>query len=154
MPFWKKILSILGLATLTSAVNASDQLHIQAKSAAEQTVQIAKQVDGTILDYTPESLKAIDKIVLGMRKDGTNTNEVEGILFILGAYVGEVIVCNISGSSWTKPPQEIVAAGMNVIGVTTKKGVFINPVGKVHKLLMNGEEDSVIGLYELAKEKS
>ena len=154
MSFWKKLLAAIGIAAATSGANAADQLQAQATSAAEQAVAIAKQVDGTILDYSPESLTSVDRIVLGMRKDGTKPEQVQGILFILGAYVGEVIVRNATGARWTQPPKEIVAAGMDVMGVTTTTGVFLNPIGKVHKLLMNGQEDSVLGLYELSKEKS
>jgi hypothetical protein len=154
MSFWKKLLAALGIAAATSGASAADQLQTQATSAAEQAVAIAKKVDGTNLDYSAESLKSVDRIVLGMRKDGTKPEQVQGTLFILGAYVGEVIVRNTKGARWTNPPKEIVAAGMDVMGVTTRAGVFLNPIGKVHKLLLNGEEDSVIGLYELSREKS
>ena len=154
MSFWKKVLAALGIAAATSGASAADQLQTQAASAAEQAVAIAKKVDGTNLDYSVQSLKSVDRIVLGMRKDETKPEQVQGILFILGAYVGEVIVRNTKGAQWTNPPMEIVAAGMDVMGVTTRTGVFINPIGKVHKLLLNGEEDSVIGLYELSREKS
>ena len=154
MSLWGKLLALLGVAAASSGAVASDHLQTQASSAAQQAVEIAKKVDGTVLDYSPDSLTHIDRIVLGIRKDGTDPSQVQGILFILGAYTGEVIVRNIDGAKWTDPPNEIVAAGMDVMGVTTRKGVFINPIGKIHKLLINGEEDSVLALYQLARDKS
>ena len=153
MSFWKKLLATVGIASLAASVTAADKVAEQAAFAANQAVETAKKVDGTILDYSPNSLQSIDKIVLGLRRDGTKPEEVKGILFILGAYVGEVIVRNIKGSQWSLPPKEVQAAGLTAMGINTKAGLFWNPIGKVHKLLINGEEDSVVHFYNVVKFK-
>ncbi|MCW8943708.1 MAG: hypothetical protein OQL27_02980 [Sedimenticola sp.] len=153
MGFWKKLLVTVGIASLSASAPAAIKLAEQAAFAANQAVETAKKVDGTVLDYSPNSLKDIDKIVLGIRRGGTSPDEVKGILFILGAYVGEVIIRNIEGSQWSQP-KEVQAAGLTAMGVSTNDGIFWNPIGKVHKLLINGEEDSVVHFYNVIKDKN
>lgn len=154
MSFWKKLLATVGIASLTVSASAASKLAEQAAFAANRAVETAKKVDGAVLDYSPNSLKDIDKIVLDIRRSGTNPEEVKGTLFILGAYVGEVIVRNNKGSEWSQPPKEVQAAGLTAMGISTKDGVFWNPIGKVHKLLINGEEDSVVHFYNVIKDKN
>lgn len=154
MSFWKKILIAIGVVGASTTAAPANDLASKAAAAAKQAVDTAKKVDGTVLDYSPSSLKQIDRIVLGLRRDGQKPEEIPGILFILGAYVGEVVVRNTSDTSWVEPPKEVQEAGLTVLGIKTKDGTFWNPIGKVHKLLMNGEEDSVAFFYEVVREKS
>ena len=153
MGLWKRLLVVLGIASASTAPTAASDLAAKAAYAAQQAVVTAKNVDGTILDYSPASLKQIDRIVLGLRREGQKPEQLPGILFILGAYVGEVMVRNVKGASWTDPPKELREAGLTVMGVTTSDGTFWNPVGKVHKLLMNGEEDSVAYFFDVVSTK-
>jgi hypothetical protein len=153
MQFLKKLLVAVGIAGVSTSAMSGNDIASKASMAAQQAVETAKKVDGTVLDYSPNSLKSIDKIVLNLRRDGLKPEEIPGILFILGAYVGEVIVRHIPGAQWSEPPKEAQAGGLTVIGVTTKDGIFWNPVGKVHKLLMNGEVDSVSFFFEAVSAK-
>jgi hypothetical protein len=156
MSFWKKLLAAIGIASLgqSQPTELKNELAEKAAFAANQAVETAKNIDGTVLDYSPNSLKDIDEIVLGLRQAGTNPEDMPGTLFILGSYVGEVIVRNIEGSQWTQPPEEAQALSQTTMGVSTKDGVFWNPIGKVHKLLAHGEDDSVVHFFNVISEQN
>jgi hypothetical protein len=121
-------------------------------SLAAEAVKVVLSLNGTVLDYTPESLNHVDSIVLHFRNNGTKEEKARTLLYVLGCYVGEVIVRG-TNSRWTEPPKEIQAAGLTAMGVTSKKGIFWNPIGKVYKLFQNGIEDSVRHFYDVIEFK-
>lgn len=117
-----------------------------AAALAERAVSAARDVDGLTLDYSPSSLKEIDKVILGFRQSGLTMNEVGETVFVFGCYVGEVIVRS-RGASWTAPDEKLQRMGFDLMGVRLKDGTFLDPIGKAMKLLRNGSEDSLVYFY-------
>ncbi len=67
----------------------------------------AFEYDGLHLDYTFESIVEIDRFFALNMKDGKPNKKgrlskkgAGGILFSMGAYVGETIIKNIEGTEW------------------------------------------------------
>lgn len=145
----KFLASIVFLFVVTSThANqlALDLMPDKAKPLAEVAVKAMSQMHGIQLDYSPESLKSIDEAVLEWRKNGASTQTVNKTLIVFGCYVGEVIVRNL-GYKWDNPDSKEMSLGFDVTGIRDKNNGFSNPIGKVFKLMQNGEEDSVEGFY-------
>jgi hypothetical protein len=51
---------------------------------------------------------------------------------------------------WAMPNEQERTVGFSYVGVRSGNGYFSNPINKVFKLLVNGEEDSVAYLYAVA----
>lgn len=117
-----------------------------AAALADRAVKTIRDVEGIALDYSPSSLKHIDRIVLGFHAEGLRFNEVGETAFVFGCYVGEVIVRNL-GARWEMPDEEGRKLGFGMMGVRLRDGTFLNPIGKALKLLQNGSEDSVEYFY-------
>ena len=62
MQFLKKLLVAVGIAAVSTSAMSGNDIASKAAMAAQQAVETAKKVDGTVLDYSPNSLKSIDKI--------------------------------------------------------------------------------------------
>jgi hypothetical protein len=117
-----------------------------AAALANKAVEAALGVDGIVLDYTPESLRKVDEIVLGFHRDKLTMANVGETVFVMGCYIGEVFV-RIDGAQWIMPGEAERRVGFEMMGIRTRSGKFLNPLGKVMKLLENGEEDSVMYFY-------
>lgn len=136
---------------VTSAYSQTLSLDLmpdKAKVLAEIAVTVAEKANGQRLDYSPESLKAVDQLVLGFRKEGNTPQTMRRTLLALGCYVGEVMVRNL-GYKWDNPSEKEMALGFDVTGIRGKDGGLSNPIGKVYKLIQNGEEDSVVFFYQV-----
>ena len=123
-----------------------------ASEIAAYAVKLVREIEGISLDYSPDSLSHIDATVLSFRKSGKTSRDVGGTLVVFGCYVGEVIVRNL-GAKWEMPGEQERKMGFDIVGIRTPSGAFWNPIGKVFKLLANGEEDSVEYLYTVVKSK-
>lgn len=111
---------------------------------AEVIVETTKRIEGVALDYTPESLKEVDRILLRFHEDGMRVRYIADPLFCLGCYVGEVM-CRRLGARWVEPPNEM----MGMFPVTLIGESYSTPITKVYKHVMNGSEDSVYIFYRM-----
>jgi hypothetical protein len=121
---------------------------------ASDIIAAAAKISGVQLDYSVASLKAVDDIIEGMRKDGCTSQQVAETLFGFGCYVGEVFVRH-AGSQWQNAAETSMAgfAGFPLV-IQLGKDSFCNPIGKVFKRLDNGEEDNLPYFYRVfASEK-
>jgi len=53
------------------------------------------------------------------------------------------------GYKWDNPTQKEISIGFDLTGVRGKNAGFSNPIGKVFKLMKNGQEDSVENFYNI-----
>ncbi|MEU8673819.1 hypothetical protein [Streptomyces sp. NPDC048560] len=100
------------------------------------------------LDYSVASLRLVDLVVDGLRRDRPRRDQVDGILLGLGAYTGEVIVRR-AGGEWVDfdlAQQELFG---QAVGVRMPDGRVWNPLGKVVNRFESGPEESVQRLYLL-----
>jgi len=132
------------------------RLHVQypptieyAAKHAEIIVKATKDINGIELDYSPESLKEVDRIVLGFHESGLKLKQVAETVFSFGCYAGEVIIRNLGGR-WTNPPESLRKIfGPQTLMVELPGEQFWSPVEKAFKLMENGEEDSLAYLYSV-----
>ncbi|WP_037822883.1 hypothetical protein [Streptomyces sp. NRRL B-24720] len=98
------------------------------------------------LDYSVESLRVVDFVVDGLRKGAKVRSDVDGVLFALGAYVGEVLVRR-AGAVWVDYDDAQQLLFGQLIGVRMPDGRVWNPLGKVVKRFEMGAGESVRELY-------
>lgn len=151
-------LAITLLMLINSSLMAKEDLRTEMVETAQRAVETVRNIEGVSLNYSVESLKEIDRIVISLReKQGNDPKPFENVLFMLGAYVGEVYIRNFEGSQWIEAPKEffeVGAARESDIWLKGIDGSFYNPIGKVYKLMLNGEEDSVYHLYNYIVSKN
>jgi hypothetical protein len=124
-----------------------------AAALAELAVKAAWNVDSIELDYSPESLKQVDRILGKFHADKLTANQIGSTIFSFGCYVGEILVRQNSGK-WKMPKQSLLAkfglGESNMMVIELPNGNVWNPIGKAFKLLENGEADSVSYFYAVA----
>jgi len=128
-----------------------DLMPDQAEKWAGVGSTVLRATTGKNLDYSPESLKIVDEYVLNLKKSGAKPQVINKTLIALGCYVGQVMVQHLD-NKWDNPTPAEMKLGFDVTGIRAKNGAFSNPIGKVFKLLRNGEEDSVVAFYISAKD--
>ncbi|MBD5141878.1 MAG: hypothetical protein HDT25_10805 [Ruminococcus sp.] len=110
---------------------------------------MALNSSGYKADYTLESMKEIDRFIDEQSVENGIISLNRGkIIFALGCYVGETVI-RLYGGKWhtdDNDPQGEVNAS-----VETGSGVFICPMQRVMKRLMNGSEDGIyVYVYALS----
>lgn len=148
----KKIIShfiLLLCFFFSSAVQAQNNLTPEdAAKYATLAVSMAEKLEGVNLDYSPNSLKSVDEIILKFHMAGKKPEDMQRAIIVLGCYVGEVMIRNLGGK-WEMPNEKARAIGFIFMGVKTKKENFTFPIEKSFKRLINGSEDSVFHLYSV-----
>ncbi len=107
---------------------------------AEISVDMFQTIAGVGLDYSRDSLAAVDSVLGSWESDGSDA--MAESIFCAGAYVGEVIVRNNAGSRWT-----VHDFFGSIPVVELASGAVNNPIGKAFKRVVNGTEDSVVFFY-------
>ena len=124
-----------------------------AAAHAQLAVDAARNVDHVQLDYSPQSLVEVDRILGKFHTEGLRADQIGETVFSFGCYVGEVIVRHLGGA-WSMPDQGFLSrlgfGRSNMMVVQMPNGVVWNPIGKAFKRLEHGEGDSVSYLYDVA----
>ncbi len=120
-----------------------------ADQLAELMVPAAQKVSGIVLDYSPDSLTAVDGIIDKFHRDNVPAERIASTLFCFGCYVGEVFVRN-AGARW-RPTEETSMKDFCDLPLVLELGPdrFCNPIGKVFKRHENGEEDFLPYFYHV-----
>jgi hypothetical protein len=95
------------------------------------------------MDYSVESLQAIDHALEHNVSTFKSQEAIDGALSMFGAYLGEVIRRRIGGT-WMFD-EELPRLVSKNLGCSKLDGITTYPFRKVLKRLRNGEEDSVYG---------
>ncbi|MFC8917486.1 hypothetical protein E2C00_33745 [Streptomyces sp. WAC05374] len=98
------------------------------------------------LDYGVASLRLVDLVVDGLRRDQPDRSRVEPFLCGLGAYTGEVIVRR-AGAEWVDFDEAQRAYFGQPVGIVMPDGRAWNPLGKVVNRFEVGPEESVQRFY-------
>ena len=122
-----------------------------APQAAEFAVTVARDIFKAELDFTPATLEALDTIIENTRLGGCKVSEMTYFMIGFGCYLGEVIVRNIGGV-WQSTSDILTKAKYEeeLVLLLESKGVLLNPLGKVHKRLRIGPDESVEAFYHFA----
>jgi hypothetical protein len=121
-----------------------------APKIAEVIVETARDISQVELDYSVESLKAVDDIIEGFRADGSTSGDMATSLFCFGCYVGEVFVRNVNAvwRSTEEAEMEVKITSWPLV-LELEDGTFCNPIGKAFKRMDHGSEDSVAYFYHV-----
>ncbi|MFI9584711.1 hypothetical protein ACIHCQ_23365 [Streptomyces sp. NPDC052236] len=99
-------------------------------------------------DYTVASLRFVDRVIDGLRRDQPERARVDRFLQGLGSYAGEVIVRR-AGAHWVDlDPGQRELFGQPV-GIRLPDGRAWNPLGKVVRRFEEGPKESVERFYLL-----
>ena len=128
-----------------------------AAAHAQLAVDAARNVDRVELDFSPQSLSEVDRILSKFHAEKLRADQIGETVFSFGCYVGEVLVRH-HGGSWQMPERGFLArlglGNSNMMVVQMPNGIVWNPIGKAFKLLENGKEDSVSYFYDVAASKA
>lgn len=108
------------------------------KENAELLIQVVGR-DKIKLDYSIKSLEKLDMWILSKQKQLTDSLARFDIVVIAGCYLGEVVLRQRKTGKWILGP----ALGSIAVHLDINGNKF-NPMGKVMKLISNGEEDSLL----------
>lgn len=111
-----------------------------AAAHAQTFVDAVQNIDGITLDYTVESLAAVDGVLSNFEEPGSDA--VAETVLTAGFYVGEVMVRQ-HGYRWTTKPEDVPLWSPFDLLVVGPKADYSNPLGKAFKRVENGPEDSV-----------
>jgi hypothetical protein len=117
-----------------------DEAVVELKRRARIQVDTAKELSGIDLDYSEDSITKLDNIISNAW-NGQVPQQLDAMIEMFGAYLGEVLSRNIDGR-WT------LKEGTWMIDFPLPDGSVgsANVFGKVRKRFMNGMEDS-LGYY-------
>ncbi|WP_126419525.1 hypothetical protein [Asticcacaulis excentricus] len=118
-------------------------------------VEYAQERFGVDLDFSADSVARLENLLVTLHKSlpkgriqklfkkSPTDEEIRLMSKVLGAYLGEVIRRN-KGGEWASNEQ------FDALGLYFGDDKWVFPVAKVHKRLMNGEEDNVFSFYQIA----
>lgn len=110
------------------------------------------------LDYSKESLVAVEKILYYYSQDMQNCdveeqpteNQLWSMATIWGAYIGEVIRREVGPDFIWTDKEEFGNKTPHVQSTRTDVGTF--PIDKVYKRLVNGAEDNIVTYFNVGME--
>jgi hypothetical protein len=121
--------------------NALDHAQLAVEAAWES---------GFELDYTPGSLETADTEIDVLREEGNTGEDVAEALFVLGCYLGEVMVRGLGGR-WVPTPQSpLKDISPWPMVVVLPGGSAWDAIGKVYKRLELGDSEYLPAFYAAA----
>ena len=117
---------------------------------AQLAVEVAWEEFGADLDYSPGSLETVDLQVESLREEGLTGEGAAETLFVLGCYVGEVMVRALGGK-W-EPTARTPLAGISPwpMVVLLRDGSAWDAIGKVYKRLELGDSEYLPAYFAAA----
>jgi hypothetical protein len=114
------------------------------KNAADHArlaVDVARREYDDELDFSPASLETLDGQIENLREQGLSMEDAAEVLFVMGCYLGEVMVRALS-CRWTDTAQSTLA-GLSPwpMVVVAPDGSSWDTIGKVYKRLEIGESE-------------
>lgn len=108
---------------------------------AADVIEAAAQISGAQLDYSVESLQAVDDLFEAMRRDGMTTATMGETVFLFGCYIGEVCV-RATGARWVESARtEMRDITPFPIVLDLGSGKVLDPISQAFNRLDNGIED-------------
>jgi hypothetical protein len=117
---------------------------------ANGAVEVSERSFQVTLDYTPDSIKAVEKILGKLHEDYKKSKSMQGInglAHAFGAYIGEVIRRTEPDVRWERDHE---SAGEKSYPLHWLGSVSF-PCAWAYKRIVNGEEDNVWFKYYLLK---
>jgi hypothetical protein len=125
-----------------------------AADLAEVCVDAARKVSGADLDFSPESLSWVESQLDKFVADGCGEDDIAATLFCFGCYVGEVLIRSLGGH-WERTEDSSMAGLADWPLVTMmENGDGWNPIGKVFKRFNEGQPESIVYFFDVARSGS
>jgi hypothetical protein len=117
---------------------------------AQLAVEAAWEEFGQELDYSPASLESVDAQIESFREEGMTGEDVAEALFVLGCYVGEVMVRGLRGRWVATARSALASISPWPMVVMVPGGSVWDPIGKAFKRLELGDSEYVPAFYAAA----
>jgi Family of unknown function (DUF6278) len=123
-----------------------------ASDHAQLAVRLASEEHDVELDFSRRSLEDLDALVDTLREDGLSGEEAAEALFVLGCYLGEVLVRSLGGAWLATPlsPLKDVSPWPMVVGLPD--GSTWDAIGKVFRRLELGDSEYLPAFYAAARQ--
>jgi hypothetical protein len=121
-----------------------------ARDHAQIAVDLAREEFDAELDFSPGSLELADSFIESLREEGIDGEEAAERLFVLGCYLGEVMVRHLGGS-WV-PTARSALRGVSPwpMVVAIEGGSAWDAIGKSYKRLELGDSEYLPAFFEMA----
>jgi hypothetical protein len=123
-----------------------------AREHAALAVETAREEFEVELDYSPASVAQVDDQVESFREEGLTGEEAAETLFVLGCYLGEVMVRHL-GARWVATVQSALArVSPWPMVVVLPGGSTWDTIGKVFRRLELGDSEYLPAYLAVARE--
>jgi hypothetical protein len=117
---------------------------------AQMAVDVAREEYDAELDFSPGSLEIVDSLIESLREEGMDAEEAAERLFVMGCYLGEVMVRHLGGA-WAptaRSPLRGVSPWPMVVALDG--GSAWDAIGKTYKRLELGDSEYLPAFFETA----
>ena len=121
-----------------------------ARDHARIAVDLAAREYDTLLDFSPGSLEVADSLIDSLREEGIDGEGAAEALFVLGCYLGEVMVRQLGGAwvATARSPLRAVSPWPMVVALAD--GSAWDAIGKAYKRLELGDSEYLPAFFESA----
>lgn len=121
-----------------------------ARDHAQIAVLLAREEYESELDFSPQSLEMVDAHIDSLREEGLDGEGAAEALFVLGCYMGEVMIRHLAGSwvATTRSPLRGVSPWPMVVALAD--GSAWDPIGKAYKRLELGDAEYLPAFFAAA----
>jgi hypothetical protein len=117
---------------------------------AQLAVEAAYEQFGDTLDYSPASLELVDGHIESLREDGLTGEEAAEALFVMGCYLGEVMVRALRGRWVATARSPLAGISPWPMIVLLPRGSAWDPIGKAYKRLELGDSEYLPAYFSVA----
>jgi len=121
-----------------------------ARDHAQIAVDLAREEYDSELDFSPDSLERVDAHIDSLREEGIDAEGAAETLFVLGCYLGEVMVRHLGGA-WVatmRSPLRGVSPWPMVVALGD--GSAWDAIGKAYKRLELGDAEYLPAFFKTA----
>jgi len=117
---------------------------------AQLAVEAVWEDCGVHLDYAPASLDTVDSQIEGFREQGLTGEDMAEALFVLGCYLGQVMVCCLGGRWVATTSSALARISPWPMVVQLPGGSTWDVIGKVYKRLELGDSEYLPAFFAAA----
>jgi hypothetical protein len=121
-----------------------------ARDHAQIAVGLARQEYDAELDFSQASLDVVDSLVDSLREEGIDGEGAAEALFVLGCYLGEVMVRCLGGSWVSTARSSLRGVSPWPMVVALGDGSAWDAIGKAYKRLELGDSEYLPAFFEAA----
>ncbi len=125
-----------------SPENAADHARI--------AVTLAREQYDALLDFSPGSLEMVDGWIDSLREEGVDGEGAAETLFVLGCYLGEVMVRGLRGAWVATARSPLRGVSPWPMVVSLPDGSAWDAIGKAYKRLELGDSEYLPAFFETA----